>query len=79
MITNVGYNIPNVARLVYVVGFDLIKDNLLPYFVDVSKLPKDLLIIDSGGFAYINPAMFAGALLKMLIQLKLIVVIGSDS
>jgi hypothetical protein len=24
-------------------------------------LPKDLLITDSGGFGYINPAMFAGA------------------
>ena len=62
MITNVGYNIPNVTGLVYVVGFALIRDNLLAYFVDVSKLPNDLLIIDSGGFAYINPAMFAGAL-----------------
>jgi len=29
--------------------------------LDVAKLPKNLLIIDSGGFAYINPAMFAGA------------------
>ena len=34
---------------------------LLGDFVDVTKLPKDLLIVDGGGFAYINPAMFAGA------------------
>ncbi|MGA7006279.1 MAG: alpha/beta hydrolase, partial [Nitrososphaeraceae archaeon] len=33
----------------------------LDNFVDVTKLPKDLLIVDGGGFAYINPAMFAGA------------------
>ncbi|MGA9149482.1 MAG: hypothetical protein WBZ36_02805 [Candidatus Nitrosopolaris sp.] len=33
----------------------------LSNFVDIKKLPKDLLNIDSGGFAYINPAMFAGA------------------
>ena len=39
VITNVGYNIPNVTGLVYVVGFALIRDNLLAYFVDVSKLP----------------------------------------
>ena len=77
MITNVGHNIPNVTGLVYVVGFALIRD--LAYFVDVSKLPNDLLIIDSGGFAYISPAMFAGALAQDVIQLKLIVVIGSDS
>jgi hypothetical protein len=30
----------------------------LSNFVDVKKLPKDLLIIDSGGFVYINPEMF---------------------
>ena len=30
-------------------------------FVDIKKVPKDLFIIDSGGFSYINPAMFAGA------------------
>jgi hypothetical protein len=28
---------------------------------DVTKLPKDLLISDSGGFVYINPATFPGA------------------
>src|SRR5688572_32652843 len=30
-------------------------------FIDATKLPKDFLIFDSGGLAYINPAMFPGA------------------
>jgi hypothetical protein len=29
-------------------------------FVDVKKFPKDTVIIDSGGFVYINPAKFYG-------------------
>jgi hypothetical protein len=33
----------------------------LSNFVDVKKLPKDLLIIDSRGFVYINPDMFPQA------------------
>jgi hypothetical protein len=33
----------------------------LSNFVDLTKLPKDFLIFDSGGFAYINQAMFPGA------------------
>jgi hypothetical protein len=61
VITNAGYNNSNVTGLVYVAAFATDEGQSLDDFVDVSKLPKDLLIIDSGGFAYINPTMFAGA------------------
>jgi pimeloyl-ACP methyl ester carboxylesterase len=61
VITNAAYNNPNVKGLVYVAAFAPNEGQSLGNFVDVSKLPKDLLIIDSGGFSYINPAMFAGA------------------
>jgi pimeloyl-ACP methyl ester carboxylesterase len=60
VITNAAYNNPSVKGLVYVAAFAPNEGQSLGNFVDVTKLPKDLLIIDSGGFAYINPAMFAG-------------------
>src|SRR5690349_18234803 len=61
VISNAAYNNPNVKGLVFVAAFAPNEGQSLGNFVDVSKLPKDLLIIDSGGFSYINPAMFAGA------------------
>jgi len=61
VITNAAYNNPNVKGLVYVAAFAPNNGQSLGNFVDVTKLPKDLLIIDSGGFAYINPVIFAGA------------------
>jgi len=61
VITNAAYNNPNVTRLVYIAAFAPDEGQSLGDFVDVTKLPKDLLIVDGGGFAYINPAMFAGA------------------
>src|SRR5919198_3015318 len=61
VITNAAYNNPNLKGLVYVAAFAPNEGQSLGDFVDVKKLPKDLLIIDSGGFSYINPAMFAGA------------------
>jgi hypothetical protein len=54
VITNAGYNNPNVTGLVYVAAF-------APDVIDLTKLPKDLLIFDNGGFSYINPSMFHGA------------------
>jgi pimeloyl-ACP methyl ester carboxylesterase len=60
VITNAGYNNPNVKRLVYVAAFAPKEGQSLADFVDIKKLPKDLLITDSGGFSYINPTMFAG-------------------
>jgi hypothetical protein len=61
VITNAAYNNPSVKGLVYVAAFAPDQGQSLGNFVDIKKLPKDLLIIDSGGFAYINPAIFAGA------------------
>lgn len=61
VITNAGYDNPNVTGFVYIAAFAPDQGQSLGDFVDVAKLPKDLLIIDSGGFAYINPAMFPGA------------------
>jgi pimeloyl-ACP methyl ester carboxylesterase len=62
VITNAGYNNANVKGLVFVAAFAPNEGQSLGDFVDVTKLPKDLLIVDGGGFAYINPAMFAGAM-----------------
>ena len=62
VITNAAYNNPNVKGLVYIAAVAPNEGQSLSNFVDIKKFPKDLLIIDSGGFAYINPAMFAGAI-----------------
>ena len=61
VITNAAYNNPNVKGLVYIAAVAPNEGQSLSNFVDIKKFPKDLLIIDNGGFAYINPAMFAGA------------------
>ena len=61
VITNAAYNNPNVTGLVYVAAFAPDEGQSLSDFVDATKLPKDFLIFDSGGLAYINPAMFPGA------------------
>jgi len=58
VITNAGYNNPNVKGLVYVAAFAPQEGQTLGTFFDPAKLPKDLLIIDSGGFGYLNPALF---------------------
>jgi pimeloyl-ACP methyl ester carboxylesterase len=58
VITNAGYNNPNVKGLVYVAAFAPQEGQSLGDFVDAKKLPKDFLIIDKGGFAYINPKLF---------------------
>lgn len=57
VITNAAYNNPNVKGLVYIAAFAPNEGQSLSNFVDIKKFPKDLLMIDSGGFAYINPAM----------------------
>jgi pimeloyl-ACP methyl ester carboxylesterase len=58
VITNAGYNNPNVIGLVYIAA--IVPDNgqATSEFFDISKLPKDFLVFDKGGFAYINPAAF---------------------
>jgi pimeloyl-ACP methyl ester carboxylesterase len=62
VITNAAYNNPSVKGLVYIAAVAPNESQSLSNFVDIKKFPKDLLIIDSGGYAYINPAMFAGAI-----------------
>jgi pimeloyl-ACP methyl ester carboxylesterase len=61
VITNAAYINPNVTGLVYIAAFAPNQGQSLDNFVDPSKLPKYLLMIDNRGFAYINPTMFAGA------------------
>lgn len=58
VITNAGYNNPNVTGLVYVAAFAPDEGQSLSNFVDVTRLPPGFLQFDKGGFAYINPAMF---------------------
>src|SRR5919197_5407242 len=58
VITNAAYNNPSVKGLVYIAAFAPNEGQSLGNFVDASKLPKGFLVFDSGGFIYINPAMF---------------------
>ena len=58
VITNAAYNNPNVKGLVYVSAFAPDNGKSLLDYIPLSALPKDLLIVDSGGFAYINPTFF---------------------
>jgi pimeloyl-ACP methyl ester carboxylesterase len=61
VITNAAYNNPNVKGLVYLAAFAPNEDQSLSNFVDTAKFPKGFLVVDSGGFVYINPAMFPQA------------------
>ena len=58
VITNAGYNNPNVTGLVYVAAFAPDEGQSLSSFVDPAKFPKELFIVDSGGFIYLNPKIF---------------------
>src|SRR6188472_1617786 len=58
VITNAAYNNPNVKGLVYVAAFAPNEGQSLGNFLDFAKFPKGFLVFDSGGFIYINPAMF---------------------
>ena len=61
VITNAAYNNPKVKGLVYLAAFAPNAGQSLSNFVDTAKLPKGFLVVDSGGFIYINPAMFPQA------------------
>jgi pimeloyl-ACP methyl ester carboxylesterase len=61
VITNAAYNNPNVKGLVYLAAFAPNEGQSLSNFVDTAKFPKGFLVVDSGGFVYINPAMFPQA------------------
>src|ERR671920_452307 len=58
VITNAGYNNPNVKGLVYIAAFAPDEGQSLSSFVDPAKFPKDLFLVDSGGFIYLNPEIF---------------------
>jgi pimeloyl-ACP methyl ester carboxylesterase len=58
VITNAGHNNPNVKGLVYVAAFGPQEGQSLGTFVDPSKFPKDFLMPDKAGLAYINPKLF---------------------
>ena len=61
VITQAAYNNPNVTGLVYVSAFAPDEGESAVNFVPVESLPPGLLVIDSGGFAYLNPQMFPQA------------------
>ena len=71
VITNAAYNNPNVTGLVYVAGWAPDDGESLSSFVDPSKYPKELFLVDSGGFMYINPEIFRENFAQMLIPLRL--------
>jgi pimeloyl-ACP methyl ester carboxylesterase len=58
VITNAGYNNPNVKGLVYIAAFAPDEGQSLSDFVNPANFPKDLFIVDSGGFIYLNPKVF---------------------
>jgi pimeloyl-ACP methyl ester carboxylesterase len=58
VITNAGYDNPNVTGLVYIAAFAPDEGQSLSTFVDPAKFPKELFVLDSGGFIYLNPKIF---------------------
>jgi len=67
VITNAGYNNPNVKGLVYLAAFAPDEGQPLSNWVNVSKLlSTGLFIKDEGGFLYIDPNKFHDAFAKDL-------------
>lgn len=59
VITNAGYNNPNVTGLVYVAAFAPDEGQTIGDFVSPSSFPSGVLIADEGGFLYwSNPNQF---------------------
>jgi pimeloyl-ACP methyl ester carboxylesterase len=58
VITNAGYNNPNVTGLVFIAAFAPDEGQSLSNFVSPKDFPQEFLMLDSAGLAYINPAMF---------------------
>ena len=58
VITNAGYNNPNVTGLVYIAAFAPDEGESLSTFVSAEDFPQGFLMLDSAGLAYINPVMF---------------------
>jgi pimeloyl-ACP methyl ester carboxylesterase len=61
VITNAAYNNKNVTGLVYVAAFAPEQGKTLNDYVPVTKIPKGLLVTDSGGFIYLNSTQFPQA------------------
>ena len=61
VITNAAYNNPNVKGLVYISAFAPNDGQSTGDYFDVNKLPKGLVITDSGGFLYLNSSKFHDA------------------
>src|SRR6476619_3348787 len=57
VITNAGYNNPNVTGLVYIAAFAPDKGEGEFSFIDAKDFPQGFLMVDSAGLSYINPAM----------------------
>jgi pimeloyl-ACP methyl ester carboxylesterase len=58
VISNAAYNNTNIKGLVFIAAVAPNEGQSISDFVDVKKLPKDLLITDSAGFVYFNPSKF---------------------
>ncbi len=61
VITNATHNNQNVIGLVYIVAFAPMRANFSQISLTSQNCPPGLLVFDSGGFVYINPAMFPQA------------------
>jgi pimeloyl-ACP methyl ester carboxylesterase len=58
VITNAGYNNPNVTGLVYIAAFAPDEGQSLSDFVNPANFPKELFLMDNEGFIYLNPEIF---------------------
>lgn len=58
VITHAAHNNPNVTGLVYIAAFAPDEGQSLSDFVNPANFPKELVQLDSGGFIYLNPAVF---------------------
>ncbi len=59
--TNAAYNNPNVKGLVYIAAFAPKEGQSPGNFIDLAKFPKGFLVLDNGGYVYINPKVFGQA------------------
>ena len=58
VISNAAYNNHNVKGLVFIAALALQEGQSYSDIIDVKKFPKDLFIVDSGGFVYLNSTKF---------------------
>ena len=58
VITNAAHNNPNVTGLVYIAAFAPDEGQALGDFANPADFPKELFLMDSGGFIYLNPEIF---------------------